>query len=65
MQWYVRNSASSSDANGGPLSVDSDIGGPCCEMRSSRCMHKDWADLDIALKTKGDLLKLSQMIRYS
>ena len=27
MQWHVRSSVSSSDANGGPLSVDSDIGG--------------------------------------
>ena len=55
MQWHVRNSESSSDANGGPLSVDSDIGGPYCEISSSRCVHTDWADLDLTLKDKGVL----------
>ena len=49
MQWHVRNYASSSDAKGGPLSVDRDIGGPYCEMSSSRSMHRDVADLDITL----------------
>ena len=49
MQWCVRNSASSSEANGGPLSVDSDMGGPYCEMSSSRCNHKDGADLAVTL----------------
>ena len=38
-----------SDAKGGTLSVDRDIGGPYCEMSSSRCMHRDVADLDITL----------------
>ena len=65
MQWCIRNSVSSSDAKGEPLSVDSDMGGPYCEISSSRCVHKDWADLDITLKTKGYLLKASHMIRYS
>ena len=49
MQWHVRNSVSSSEANGGPLSVDSDMGGPYCEISSSRCKHKGWVGLDITL----------------
>ena len=40
---------SSSDAKGGPLSVDRDFGGPYCEMSSSRCVHRDMADLDVTL----------------
>ena len=35
MWWSMRNSVSSSDANGGPLSVDSDAGRPYWEMSSS------------------------------
>ena len=65
MGWHVRNSMSLSDAKGGPLSVDSDMGGPYCEISSRRCMHRDWADFDVTLKTKGYLLKTLHMIRYS
>ena len=65
MQWHVKNSVSSSGVKGGPLSVDSDIGGPYWEMTSRRCVHSDWADLDIALWTKGYLLKALHVIRYS
>ena len=56
---------SSSEANGEPLSVDSDIGGPYWEMSSSRCMHRDWADLEVTLYMKGYLLKALHMIKYS
>ena len=49
---------SSSDAKGGPLSVDRDIGGPYCEMSSSRHVHTDVADLDVTLYTKGYLLRV-------
>ena len=49
MQWCMKNSVSSSDARGGLLSVESDTGGPYCEISSSRCMHRDWADLDVNL----------------
>ena len=55
---------SSSDAKGGPLSVESDIGGPYCEISSSRHLYRDWADFYITLKTKGYLLKALHMIRY-
>ena len=65
MQWCVRNSVSSSDAKGGPLSVDSDMGGPYCKISSSRQVHRDWADFDVSLWTNGYLLKASHMIRYS
>ena len=65
MQWYIRNSVSSSDANGGPLPADSNEGGPYCEMSSSRHMHRDWALLVETLYAKGYLLKASQIIRYS
>ena len=65
MQWCGRNSASSSDANGGPLSVDSDASGPYWEMSSSRCVHRDWALLDVTLYMNRYLLKASQIIRYS
>ena len=61
----MRNSASSSDAKGQPLSVDSNIGGPYWEMSSSRRVHRDWADLMVTLYTKGYLLKALHMIRYS
>ena len=44
---------SSSEANGGPLSVDSNVGGAYWEMSSSRCAHRDWALLDVTLYTKG------------
>ena len=64
MLWPMRNSASSSDAKGGPLSVDSDIGGPYWEMSSSRHVHIDWADLDVTLWIKGSLLKALHIIRY-
>ena len=56
---------STSDAKGGPLSVNRDKGGPYYEMSSSRCMHRDVADLDITLYTKGYLLKALHMRRYS
>ena len=65
MQWHVRNSASSSDANGGPLSVDSDAGGPYWEMSSSRYVHRDCALLNVTLYMKGYLLKATQIMRYS
>ena len=55
---------SSSDAKGGPLSLDSDIGGPYWEISSSRCMHRDWADLEMTLYTTGYLLKALHMIKY-
>ena len=61
----MRNSESSSDAKGGPLSVDRDNGGPYCEMSSSRCMLRDVTDLDVTLYTKGYLLMALHMIRYS
>ena len=57
MWCHVRNSVSSSDANGGPLSVDSDAGGAYCDMSTSRHMHRDWALLEDTLYTKGYLLK--------
>ena len=65
MQWHIRNSASSSDANGSPLSVDSNEGGRYCDMSSSKCVHRDWALLVDTLYVKGYLLKASQIIRYS
>ena len=65
MWWHIRNSASSSEANGGPLSVDSDVGGPYWEMSSSRHVHRDWALLDVTLYMKGYLLKALQIMRYS
>ena len=65
MQWHMRNSVSSSEAKGGPLSVDSDIGGPYWEMSSSRCVHRNWADFKVTLYMKGYLLKASHMIKFS
>ena len=56
---------SSSDVNGGPLSVYSDADGPYCDMSSSRCVHRDWALLENTLYMKGYLLKASQIMRYS
>ena len=55
MQWCMRTSVSSSDAEGGPLSVDSNMGGLYCEIRSSRCMHKDWDVFGCYLENKGVL----------
>ena len=65
MQWCIRNSVSSSEANRGPLSVDSNVGGPYWEMSCSRHVHRDWALLDVTLYMKGYLLKASQIMRYS
>ena len=65
MWWHMRNSVSSSEANGGPLSVDSDAGGPYWQMSSSRHIHRDRALLDVTLYTKGYLLKALQIMRYS
>ena len=61
----MKNSVSSSDANGGPLTIDSDAGGPYLEMSSSRCVDRDWTLLDVTLYMKGYLLKASQIKRYS
>ena len=65
MWWHVRNSVSSSEANGGPLSVDRNVGGPYWEMSSSRLVHRDWVLLDVTLYMKGYLLKVLQIMRYS
>ena len=35
------------------------------DISSSRCTHRDWADLVVALYRKGYLLNTSQMSRYS
>ena len=56
---------SSSEMNGGPLSVYSMQGNLYWEMISYRCMDNDWADLVDTLYKKGYLLNRSQMSRYS
>ena len=63
--WHCRNCVSSSDVKGGPLSVESRDGGPCWEMSSSKCVHRDWADFVETLYRKGYLLNRLQINRYS
>ena len=55
---------SSSEANGGPLSVCNMQGNQYCEMSSVRDIESDWMDLVETLCRKGCLLKRSQTNKY-
>ena len=54
--WCCKNCVSSSDAEGCPLSIESRDGGPYFKMSSSKCTHRDWADLVETLYRKGYFL---------
>ena len=59
------NCAIASDENGGPLSVDSVLGDPYCEMSDLILLVTDSAALDETLCRKGYLLNVSAMRIYS
>ena len=59
------NCAKASEENSGPLSVDSVLGGPYCEMSDLILFVTDSAALGETLYRKGYLLNVSAMRIYS
>ena len=59
------NCAKASDEKGGPLSVDSVLGGPYCDISDLILLVTGSAALEETLYRKGYLLKVSAMRIYS
>ena len=63
--FLARNLAKVSDEKGGPLSVDKLRGYPYCEKSCSILLITMSAVFVVTLKMKGNLLKTSEMSKYS
>ena len=63
MWCHTRNSVSSLDAEGWPLSKKSIDGGLYCDMSLSSHVHRDWAVLEDTFYKNGYLLKVLQIKR--